>query len=146
MILNIFSFIVCFLSDYLILYLNDSKGFLSHYGIDIYSNGRIRFCSLLLTIFQPLIGFSYLFTGKKRDYIRIGICISAILLCLIFLLLSFRKFNYYFDSIIPLFIFILVCFSFYAGLFELILLYFIKKKRTNDTKLLYCKISFKLNN
>ncbi len=143
MILNIFSFIVCFLSDYLILYLNDSKGFLSHYGIDIYSNGRIRFCSLLLTIFQPLIGFSYLFTGKKRDYIRIGICIAAILLCLIFLLLSFRQFNYYFDSIIPLFIFILVCFSFYAGLFELILLNFIKKKEQMTQN--YSIVKFLLN-
>ena len=128
MFCNIVSSLICFLSDYIILYLNDTKGFLSKYAIDIYSNKSIKIISLLLTLFQPFIGFCYFFIGKKKDNFRIIICICAVFLSLIYLFLSFRKFNYYFDSKIPQFILILVIFSCYGGIFELLLLYFINEK------------------
>ena len=37
------------------------------------------------------------------------------------LLLSFRKFTYYYDSPIPLFILFIVCFSWYSGIFEILI-------------------------
>ncbi len=60
MIFNIISFLICLIIDFFILYLNDTKGFISKYGIDIYSNKIIKIISLLLTLFQPIMGFTYL--------------------------------------------------------------------------------------
>ena len=128
MICNIVSFLICFFSDYIIIFLNDTKGFLSKYAIDIYSNKQIKIISLFLTLFQPFIGFCYIFIGTKKENFRIIICIVAVLLSLIYLVLSFKKFNYYFDSKIPQFILILVSFSCYGGIFELILLFYINEK------------------
>ena len=143
-IINTFSFFFYIFIDYFILYLNDTKGFLNRYGIDIYSNKLIQIFSIFLTLFQPLIGFSYIFKKKNKEYFRIIICIIAVLLSLIYLLLSIKRFNFYFDSKIPKFILFLVCFSFYGGIFELFLLYFINQKNQMTQKYSISKFLFSI--
>ncbi len=125
---NILSLLISLLIDYFILYLNDTKGFISKFGIDIHSNQLIKIISLFLTLFQPIISFSYLFEGIHKNRIRFGTCISAVLICSLFLFLSFRRFNFYFDSQIPLFILFIICFSWYGGIFEIIMYIYIDKE------------------
>ena len=129
LILNMISFFIIFLSNLFFLFLNDTKGFLSKYGCDIFSNKPIKILTLFLSMFQPLLICSYLFKDSIKENVRITICIIAVLLSLIFILLSIRKFNYYYDSKIPQFIFILVCFCCYGGIFELILIFIINDKK-----------------
>ncbi len=143
MILNIISFFIIFSFDSIIIFLNDTKGFINKYGIDIYSNKSIKICYLLLTFCQSLVGYSYIFVNNKRNYIRLGICIYAIIISFLYLFLSHKRFNYYFDSPIPRFNLFLVCFSFYGGTFEIIMNSFIKKKK--DLKQHYSLIKLILN-
>ena len=127
MVFNIISFISCILIDFLIIYINDTKGFINQYAIDINSNKPIKIISLILTCFQPFIGFSYIFNDHKYHQYRFLICIVAIFFCSIYLLLSFRKFTYYYDSPIPLFILFIVCFSWYSGIFEILMYTYMKE-------------------
>ena len=121
MIFNIISFLICLIIDFFILYLNDTKGFISKYGIDIYSNKIIKIISLLLTLFQPIMGFTYLYNNNNYYHLRCLICFVAVLICSLYLIFSIKKFNFYFDSPIPLFILLIVCFCFYGGIFEIIM-------------------------
>ena len=128
LILNMISFFIIFLLNLFFLFLNDTKGFLSKYGCDIYSNNLIKILSLFLSMFQPLLICSCLFKGSIKDKVNISFCIIAVLLSFIYILLSIKKFNYYFDSKIPQFILIIVCFCFYGGIFELILIFIVNDK------------------
>ena len=121
MAFNIISFLICILIDFFIFYLNDTKGFLSNNAIDINSNNPIKIISLILTLYQPALGFTYLYEGDKNNIYRLIICISAVFFCSIYLLLSIRRFNFYFDSQIPLFILFIICFSWCGGIFEIIM-------------------------
>ena len=121
MVFNIISFLICITIDFFIFYINDTKGFLSRYAIDINSNKLIKILSLILTLYQPALGFTYLYEGDKNHLYRLIICISAFFLCSLYLLLSLRRFNFYFDSQIPLFILFIICFSWYGSIFELIM-------------------------
>ena len=143
MLLNIISFFILFSFDSIIILFNDTKGFVNQYGIDIYSNQPIKICYIFLTFCQSLIGYSYIFDKKTREIIRYIICCYAIILSLIYLILSYKRFNYYFDSPIPKFILLIVCFSFCGGIFEIIMHFFIKKKQ--DLKQNYSIIKFILN-
>jgi len=128
MVMNLISSLICFLMDYLILFINDTKGFINTFGIDIYSRESIKICCLLFTIFQPIIGCSYIFKKNTRHTIRFGCCIFSIFISTIYLFISYRRFTFYFDSQIPKFIFFLVCFNWYGGIFEVIMHTFITKK------------------
>ncbi len=143
MIVNIISFFIIFSFDSLIIILNDTKGFVNKYGNDIYSNQSIKICYLFLTFCQSLVGYSYIYVNNTRNIIRLSICIYAIIISFIYLLLSHKRFNYYFNSPIPKFILFLVCFSFYGGIFEIIMHTFIKKKK--DLKQHYSLIKLILN-
>ena len=128
MLMNLICFLICFFFDYIIIFINDTKGFINSYGIDIYSRLSIKICCLLFTTFQPIVSCSYIFKDHSRDLIRFGCCFFSILISSIYLLLSFKSFTFYFDSQIPKFIFFLVCFNWYGGIFEMIMHSFITKK------------------
>ena len=127
MICNCISFISCILIDFFIIDINDTKGFINQYGIDINSNKSIKIISLFLTFFQPVVGFSYIFDDDKKQKFRFLICIIAVCFCSIYLFLSFKKFTYYYDSQIPLFILFIVCFSWYSGIFEILMYIYMKE-------------------
>jgi len=56
----------------------------------IFIQKKIKSISFLLTTFQPIIGFIYLYDGDNYYNLSFLICIII-------------GFNYYFDSLIPLF-------------------------------------------
>ena len=79
----------------------------------IFIQKKIKSISFLLTTFQPIIGFIYLYDGD--NYYNL-----SFLICSLYLIFSIKKFNFYFDSSIPLFILLIVCFCFYGEMFEMI--------------------------
>ena len=129
-VLNIFSFIIIYIYEILILELNDIKSLFSRNGIDLYNNKLIKFLIVIFSMFQPLISVSFLLNKNTKKTFRYVLNAFSIFLTTIFLLFSYKKFRFYFYSFIPLLNLFFVCFTWNSSIFEFIITY--KIKESND--------------
>ena len=129
-VLNIFSFIIIYIYEILILELNDIKSLFSRNGIDLYNNKLIKFLIVIFSMFQPLISVSFLLNKNTKKTFRYVLNAFSLFLTTIFLLFSYKKFRFYFYSFIPLLNLFFVCFTFNSSIFEFIITY--KIKDSND--------------
>ena len=129
-VLNIFSFIIIYIYEILILELNDIKSLFSRNGIDLYNNKLIKFLIVIFSMFQPLISVSFLLNKNTKKTFRYVLNAFSLFLTTIFLLFSYKKFRFYFYSFIPLLNLFFVCFTWNSSIFEFIITY--KIKESND--------------
>ncbi len=129
-VLNIFSFIIIYIYEILILELNDIKSLFSRNGIDLYNNKLIKFLIVIFSMFQPLISVSFLLNKNTKKTFRYILNAFSLFLTTIFLLFSYKKFRFYFYSFIPLLNLFFVCFTWNSSIFEFIITY--KIKESND--------------
>ena len=129
-VLNIFSFIIIYIYEILILELNDIKSLFSRNGIDLYNNKLIKFLIVIFSMFQPLISVSFLLNKNTKKTFRYVLNAFSLFLTTIFLLFSYKKFRFYFYSFIPLLNLFFVCFTWNSSIFEFIITY--KIKDSND--------------
>ena len=128
MIFNIITYFICYLIDFIIIFINDTRGFISQNGTDIYSTNNMKFFFSFCTFFQSFLGCSYLYSEKKRKNIRIIICCIAVFNSTIILWLSNKKFNFYFTSVLPIYFLYCIVFSWYSGIIEIILFFCLNGK------------------
>ena len=128
MIFNIITYFICYFIDFIIIFINDTRGFVSQNGTDIYATNNMKLFFSFSTLFQSLLGCSYLYSEKKRKNVRIIICCIAVFNNTIILWLSNKKFNYYFTSALPIYFLYCVVFSWYSGIIEIILFFYLKEK------------------
>ena len=127
-VLNIFSFIIIYIYEVLILELNDIKSLFSRNGIDLYNNKLIKYLIVIFSMFQPLISISFLLNKNTKKTFRYVLNSFSLFLTSIFILYNYKKFRFYFYSFIPLLNLFFVCFTWNSSIFEFIISYKIKEQ------------------
>ncbi len=128
MIFNIFSFIIFYTIGFIILKLNNISALFSKFGISLYFGEKQNIFILILTLFQPIYGYSYIFEDNTRNKIRLYICIFLIFFLTIIIISNIHNYTFYIGSIIPNFNLGIIIFCWYNGIVELILYYLLEKK------------------
>ena len=128
MIFNIFSFIIFYSIGFIFLKLNNIESLFSKYGISLYLGKKQNIFIFILTLIQPIYGYTYIFEDDTRNKIRLYICILLICFLTIIIISNIHDYTFFIGSIIPSLNLGIIIFCWYNGIVELILFYLLEKK------------------
>ena len=143
MIFNIFSIIIFSFIEFIFLILNNIQCIFSRYGKPLYLGGKQNIFIFLLTLFQPIYGYSFIFQDELRNKFRFYSCMILVIFLTILIFSNIHDYTFYYGSFIPIFNFEVIIFCWYNGIIELILYNIIKdkEKMTQDFSLIKLIIS-----
>ena len=126
-IINILSCIIIYLIIFSFIKINDSKAIFSMYGKSLFNNNKIKIITFLSFLFLPFISVANIYNEKEKHQYRLILNICAVILCSLYISISIKNFNSN-NKIVLLFNNFIIIWSWFSGIIEILLYYFIKNE------------------
>ena len=128
MIFNVFSIIFFSFIEFIFLILNNIQCIFSRFGKPLYLGNKQNIFIFILTLFQPIYGYTLIFENELRNKIRFCLCVILVIFLSVIIISNIHNYTFFLGSYIPIINFGIIIFCWYNGIIEIILYDIIQNK------------------